>query len=106
LQLRAGYPTVTAISYTPGPDGSPSLQLTGAGFVNGSAQVIVQASGSDTVLTDTFFTGQPQGDGTVNSIFGTKRKLKKLVKPGIPLLVRVESPIGSGRQSIPFPFTR
>jgi len=106
LQLRAGYPTVTTISYTPGPDGRPSLQLTGAGFVNGSAQVIVQASGSDTVLTDTFFTGQPQGDGTVNSIFGTKRKLKKLVQPGLPLLVRVESPIGSGRQSVPFPFTR
>jgi hypothetical protein len=106
LALRVGYPTVTSIQYTTGPDGNQSLQISGAGFIANNAQVIVQLDGADTILPNTFFTGQTQGDGTVSSLFANRRKLKKLIKPGIPVQVRVESPVGSGTISVPLSFTR
>ncbi|MEK6304489.1 MAG: hypothetical protein AABO41_27695 [Acidobacteriota bacterium] len=106
LRLRLGYPTVTAIEYTEGPDGSESLKITGAGFVNNDAVVTVNKSGDDNQLPTTFFSGAQQGDGTFTTIFGTKKKLKKIVKKRKTVIVRVESPAGSGRVSIPFSFTR
>jgi len=106
LRLRLGYPTVTSVEYTTGPNDAASLRITGAGFVNNDAVVTVTKSGEDTQLPTTFFSGAPQGDGTVTAIFGTKKKLKKLVKAGKTVVVRVESPAGSGRVSVPFSFTR
>jgi hypothetical protein len=106
LRLRLGYPTVTSVEYTTGPNGSDSLRITGAGFVNNDAVVTVTKSGEDTQLPTTFFSGNQQGDGTVTTIFGFKKKLKKLAKPGKTVIVRVESPAGSGRVSVPFSFTR
>ncbi|MEK6322062.1 MAG: hypothetical protein AABN33_10295 [Acidobacteriota bacterium] len=44
-------------------------------------------------------------NGTDTTLFATKKKLKKLVKRG-NLLVRVESPAGSGNISNKFLFTR
>jgi hypothetical protein len=106
LGLRAGYPTVTSIQYDIGPDGNQSLEISGAGFISNNAQVIVQVDGVDTVLPNTFFTGQVQGDGTVTTLAANRRKLKKLVRPGVPVQVRVESPVGSGIMSVPLSFTR
>lgn len=106
LALRLGNPTITGIEYTDGPDGKSALKITGAGFVDGQAVVIVQKGGSDEALPTTFFGNDRQGDGTVTTLFGTKKKLKKLVKPGKTVLVRVESPAGSGRVSNQFSFTR
>ena len=106
LRLRLGYPTVTAIEYTEGPDGSNSLKITGAEFVNNDAVVTVNKNGEDNQLPTTFFSGIQQGDGTFTTIFGTKKKLKKLVKKRKTVIVRVESPAGSGRVSVPFSFTR
>jgi hypothetical protein len=106
LRLRLGFPTVTAVEYTDGPDGSKSLKLIGSGFVNNDAVVTVNKDGEDTQLPTTFFSGPQQSDGTFTVIFGTKKKLKKLVKKRKTIVVRVESPAGSGRFSVPFSFTR
>jgi hypothetical protein len=106
LRLRLGYPTVTAIEYTEGPDGNAALKITGAGFINNDAVVTVTKNDEDNQLPTTFFSGVQQGDGTFTMIFGAKKKLKKLVKNRKTVIVRVESPAGSGRVSIPFSFTR
>ncbi|HSO73300.1 MAG TPA: hypothetical protein VLU47_00555, partial [Blastocatellia bacterium] len=105
LRMRVGYPTITAVEYTAGPDGSDSLKITGAGFVNNDAVVTVNKKGVETQLPTTFFAGA-QLDGTTTTVFGSKKKLKKLVKPGKTVVVTVESPAGSGRVSVPFFFTR
>ncbi|MGH9765260.1 MAG: hypothetical protein ACREAC_30870, partial [Blastocatellia bacterium] len=106
LHLRVGFPTVTSISFGTGPDGSKSLKLSGAGFVVNNAQVTVTVSGVDNVLPTSSFTGTTLPDGTTTSMFATKPKLKKLVKVGLPVTVKVESPVGSGSTSIPLSFTR
>jgi hypothetical protein len=106
LDLRVAFPTVTSVQYTPGPNGNPSLEITGASFVQDNAQATVQIAGVSTVLPKAFFQGSPQADGTATSFFAAKNKLKKLIKPGVPVTVTVESPIGSGRLSVPFSFTR
>jgi hypothetical protein len=106
LALRLGFPTVTGVEYTTGPNGKKSLRITGAGFANGTATVVVRKDGVDEALPTNFFTSAPQGDGTVTQMFATKKKLKKLVKKGLPVLITVESPSGSGRKSAPFTFTR
>jgi hypothetical protein len=105
LRLRVGYPTITGVEYTAGPDGSDSLKIIGAGFVNNDAVVTVNKKGVATELPTTFFAGA-QPDGTMTTLFGSKKKLKKLVKPGKTVVVTVESPAGSGRASVPFSFTR
>lgn len=104
--MRVAFPTVTSVQYTPGPNGNPSLEITGASFVQDNAQATVQIAGVSTVLPKAFFQGSPQADGTATSFFAAKNKLKKLIKPGVPVTVTVESPIGSGRLSVPFSFTR
>ena len=106
LSLRAGFPTVTSVQYTIGPNGSPALQISGAGFVNSNAQATVEIGGTNTVLPKSLFQGSPQGDGTLTSFFAAKNKLKKLIKPGTQVTVTVESPVGSGRLSVPFTFSR
>ncbi len=106
LRLRAGYPTVTSVEYTTGPDGGASLRIAGSGFLADDSQVIVGRDGGDVALPTTFYTGPRQGDGTVTELFGTKKKLKKLIPGSVPVIVKVESPIGSGRFSLPFTFVR
>ena len=105
LKIRAGYPTITGVEYTSAPDGSDSLKITGAGFVNGNVAVTAQLDGEDVALPNMFFVGPPQPDGTDTTLFAWKKKLKKLVKRG-SLVVRVESPAGSGNISNRFFFTR
>jgi hypothetical protein len=105
LKIRAGYPTITGIEYTRAPDGSDALMITGAGFVSRNVAVTAQLNGEDIALPNVFFVGPPLTDGTDATLFATKKKLKKLVKRG-SLLVRVESPAGSGNISNMFLFTR
>ena len=105
LRLRVGYPTITGVEYTAGPNGGDSLKITGGGFVNNNVVVRVDKKGAETQLPTVFFAGSQQ-DGTVTTLFGSKKKLKKLVKPGKTVVVTVESPAGSGLVSVPFFFTR
>jgi hypothetical protein len=105
LKIRAGYPTITGVEYTSAPDGSDALMINGAGFVSRNTTVTVQLDGEDIVLPNVLFIGPPLPDGTDITLFAWKKKLKKLVKRG-SLLVRVESPAGSGNISNRFLFTR
>jgi hypothetical protein len=106
LDLNLGLPTISGIQYTDGPDGKPALLISGAGFVNGNATVTLQKNGVDSGLTTLTFNPPTHGDGTVSQMFASRKKLKKLVKKREPVIVRIESPSGSGRLSEPFTFTR
>lgn len=106
LRLRSGFPVITGVEFKAGPDGEKALRITGAGFADGSAIVSVNKGGEVSALPTTFYAGERQGDATVTMIFGSKKKLKKLVKPGKTIIVSVESPAGSGRVSNQFVFTR
>jgi hypothetical protein len=105
LKIRAGYPAITGVQFTSAPDGSDALLITGAGFFVRNAAVTVQLDGEDIALPNVFTAGPPLPDGTDTIFYATRKKLKKLVKRG-SLLVRVESPIGSGNISNRFLFTR
>ncbi len=106
LKFRLGHPTITRVEYTTAPDGSDALKITGAGFVNGDAQVIVTKKGDDNAMTTIFFIAPIQGDNTATAMFATKKKLKKLVKKKKTVEVRIESPAASSRRSNIFSFTR
>jgi len=106
LELRAGYPTITACEYTNAPNGSQALRITGASFVSGDATVVVEKQGVETNLPNLTFSGVTQSDGTTTSFFASKKKLKKLIKRGNTVIVRIESPAGSGRFANAFTFTR
>ncbi len=105
LKIRAGFPTITGVEYTTAPDGSDVLKITGAGFITSSAEVTAQLNGEDIALPNILSFGPPLPDGTDSTLYATKKKLRKLVKRG-SLLVRVESPAGSGNISNNFLFTR
>jgi hypothetical protein len=105
LKIRAGYPTITGVEYTTAPDGSNVLRITGAGFRADNASVTAQLNGEDVALPNILSIGPPLPDGTDSTLFAAKKKLKKLVKRG-SLLIRVESPVGSGNISNSFLFTR
>jgi hypothetical protein len=108
LFLRFGFPTISNVEFKKGPDGSKSLKVTGAGFIDGSTLVTVQDLDLNTTeLPTTFYSGERQEDGTVTVVFGTKKKLKKLVKPGKQLGVQVKTPAtGFGNTSNSFLFVR
>jgi hypothetical protein len=105
LRIRVGYPTITGIEFTTGPDDSKALRITGAGFSAGNVAVTAQLDGEDIPLPNIFSAGPTLPDGTQTAFYASKKKLKKLVKRG-SLLVRVESPAGSGNLSNSFLFTR
>lgn len=105
LSIRVGYPTITGVEYTTAPDGSNVLKITGAGFITADAAVTAQLDGEEIALPKILSFGSPLPDGTDTILYAAKKKLKKLIKRG-SLLVRVESPAGSGRVSNTFLFTR
>lgn len=105
LKVRAGYPTITGVEFTSAPDGSDALLITGAGFFARNAAITAQLDGEDIPLPNVFTAGPPVPDGTDTILYATRKKLKKLVKRG-SLLIRIESPIGSGNISNRFLFTR
>jgi hypothetical protein len=106
LKLRVGYPTLTAAEYLTLPDGSEFIRVVGAGFVENSAAIFIQKNGEDIPLTTVNFINTRQGDGTYIELRGTRKKLRKVVKPGKSVFIKIESPIGSGRFAVPFFFTR
>jgi hypothetical protein len=106
LRLSLGKPVITGVEYTPAPDGSDALRITGAGFRNGDVTVIVSRDGEPNLMTTIIPAGERQDDGTLTAIYATKKKLKKLVKRRRTLVISVESPAGSGRISNQFVFTR
>jgi hypothetical protein len=105
LKLRAGYPTISGIEFTTGPDGGDVLKITGAGFAPDNCTVIAQQGGDDIVLPNVSSAAPTLPDGSSSALFATRKKLKKIVKRG-SILVRVESPSGSGNISNTFLFTR
>lgn len=106
LRLRLGAPTITSVEYTSAPDGSKALKIQGAGFVENNTRATIRVGSDDLDLPIIFYTGDRQGDGTVTTIFATRKKLKKKVKSGRTVIVTVESPSGQNNISIPFSFTR
>jgi hypothetical protein len=107
--LRFGFPTISNVEFKKAPDGSKSLKVTGAGFFDGSTLVTVQdpVDLNTTELPTTFYSGERQEDGTVTFVFGTKKKLKKLVKPGDLLNIQVRTPAtGFGNTSNTVLFVR
>ena len=94
LLLRLGSPTITNVQYTNGPAGK-SLKITGAGFPEGNLRVFIRRLNdieNEIELTTVTPTGAQQGDGTYTMLFATKKKLKKLVKPGSPIIVYIVAP--------------
>jgi hypothetical protein len=109
LFLRFGFPTISNVEFKKAPDGSKSLKVTGAGFIDGSTLVTVQdiLDLNTTELPTTFYSGERQEDGTVTVVFGTKKKLKKLVKPGNLVNIQVRTPAtGFGNTSNTILFVR
>lgn len=106
LRLRLGYPTITNVEFKKDPNGEKALRITGSGFADGNASVSVNKDGTVTNLPTLSFSSEKQGDGTVTLLFGTVKKLKKLIKSGETVTVTIESPAGSGRLSNQFLFTR
>ena len=106
LKIRVGYPTITGVEYTSAPDGSDSFRITGAGFANGNVAVTAQLNGEDVDLPNTFFVGQPFPDGTEHHVLCLEEKTQETGQEAGSLLVRVESPAGSGNISNQFLFTR
>jgi len=108
MTLRFGHPTITRIEFTKAPDKSKSLKITGAGFINGDTKVIIQDLNQvEAELEMTFYAGDHQGDGTVTVVFGTQKKLKKMVKVGRTIIVTARTPAAvSGNRSNSFSFTR
>jgi len=105
LKIRVGYPTIISIRFVSVLPQGDALEIFGAGFFPRNAAVTVQLDGEDIDLPNVFSFGPPLPDGTDSFLYATKKKLKKLVKRG-SLLVRVETPIGSGNISNKFLFTR
>jgi hypothetical protein len=104
LKIRVGYPTITNIRYTTASD-LDVFEISGANFFGNNAAVTAQLDGEDIPLPNVFTIGSPQANGMDTILYATKKKLRKLVKKG-SLLVRVESPAGSGKISNSFLFTR
>ncbi len=109
LRFRLGAPTITDVQYKKGPNGK-SLRITGAGFADGNSKVFIRLLSDVTTeieLPTVTSSGARQGDATVTTLFATKQKLKKQVKPGNAMLVIVKStvptPLGP-RTSESFPF--
>jgi hypothetical protein len=105
LRLRVGAPTTTRVEYKTAPDGSKALKISGAGVTDGNATVSMSIGGVVTVLPTLFFQDR-QADGTVTTLFATRKKLKKMVKPGVVVTVTVESPADSSSFALPFIFSR
>jgi hypothetical protein len=106
LRLGVGKPVITGVEYTSAPDGSDALRITGAGFKEGDMAVTVSRDGEPNLMTTIIPVGERQDDGTLTTVYATKRKLKKLVKRRRTVVISVESPAGSGRTSNQFVFTR
>jgi hypothetical protein len=103
-QIKVGFPTITEVQYVSDGVNSDFLTVRGAGFPNNSA-VSVQKSGADAeVLTTTV--GGSQGDGTATFLTANRKKLKKLIKPGKTVTIKVVPANGIGPESGTFLFTR
>jgi len=105
LRLRVGTPTTTRVEYKTAPDGSKALKISGAGFIDGNATVNMSIEGVVTALPTLFFQDR-QADGTVTTLFATRKKLKKLVKPGVVVTVTVQSPADGSSAALPYIFSR
>ncbi|HEU4388818.1 MAG TPA: hypothetical protein VFV34_13535 [Blastocatellia bacterium] len=106
FNLRVGYPTVTSVEYGFAPDESRALQISGAGFLDANTQVIVRRGGVDEALPTTFYGGSRQSDGSFGLIYGFRKKIKKILPPGEPVLVIVKSPVAGDLLSVPYQFVR
>lgn len=101
LIIRVGYPTITVVEFTRVPQ--DALLITGASFTRDAA-VTIQLDGEEIALPNVFAFGPPGPDSDA-LVYATRKKLKKLVNRG-SVLVRLESPVGSGNVSNSFLFTR
>lgn len=104
LQIRVGFPTITEVQYVSDGVSADFLTIRGAGFPSNSA-VSVQKSGADAEVLATTVGGS-QGDGTATFLTANRKKLKKLIKPGKTVTIKVVPANGIGPESGTFLFTR
>jgi hypothetical protein len=106
LHMRVGYPTITRVEFPPAPKGSETLRIIGAGFSENNVAISINKDGDVIALPNVTFTGQRQSDGTYSEMTATRKKLRKVIKPGDTVTVTVESPAASGRVSNAYVFKR
>lgn len=104
LQIRVGHPTITEVQYVSDGVVADFLTLRGAGFPPNSA-VSVQKAGEDAEVLATTVSGS-QGDGTATLLTANRKKLKKLIKPGKTVTIKVVPANGVGPESGTFLFRR
>lgn len=104
LQIRIGNPTITEVQYVSDGVVADFLTIRGAGFPANSA-VSVQKAGEDAEVLATT-PGPSQGDGTATLLTANRKKLKKLIKPGKTVTIKVVPANGVGPESGTFLFRR
>src|ERR1041384_686483 len=103
-KLKLGFPTITEAEYVNDGVNPPFLIVRGAGFRSNSA-VSVQPPNGDAEVLDTTISGV-QGDGTATLLTANRKKLKKLIKAGKTVTIKVVPANGTGSESEPFLFRR
>lgn len=104
LQIRVGHPTITEAQYVSDGVVADFLTVRGAGFPANSA-VSVQKAGEDAEVLATTIGGS-QGDGTATLLTANRKKLKKLIKPGKIVTIKIVPANGVGPESAAFLFRR
>jgi hypothetical protein len=104
LQIKVGYPTITEVQYVSDGIVADFLTVRGAGFA-GNSVVSVQKPDTDAEILATTVGGS-QGDGTATLLTANRKKLKKLIKPGKTVTIKVVPANGVGPESATFLFRR
>jgi hypothetical protein len=103
-QIKIGFPTITEVQYISDGVNADVLTVRGAGFPSNSAVSVQPPSGETEVLATTV--GGSQGDGTATFLTANRKKLKKLIKPGRTVTIKVVPANGVGPESATFLFMR
>lgn len=103
-QIKVGFPTITEVQYESDGIVADFLTLRGAGFPSNSAVSVQKADTDAEVLATTV--GGLQGDGTATRLTANRKKLKKLIKPGKIVTIKVVPANGVGLESGTFLFRR
>lgn len=104
LQIKVGLTTITDVQYVSDGVNADFLTVRGAGFPSNSAVSVQPPGGDAEVLATTV--GSSQGDGTATFLTANRKKLKKLIKPGKTVTIKVVPANGVGPESATFLFRR
>jgi hypothetical protein len=103
-QIKLGFPTITEVQYVSDGVNADFLTVRGAGFASNGAVSVQPPGGDAEVLATTI--GGSQGDGTATFLTANRKKMKKLIKPGKTVTIKVVPANGVGAESATFLFKR